>query len=415
MVDEQQDSAVIAPGWLDGKAMLAAIKPTLKKAARQLEKSGRKVVFAALSAAAGRRQETSVTALQEVSRIIVIRPNFRIGNAILSTAIIAPLQERFPGATIDFLVTDKTASLFANLPIGYITTVSRSVMRQPWRALPIVRELRARRYDLAVQLAPSSLSGLVVSSLVGARYIMGKPKGSAAWYDITVKDPIVHAYDVGTAFSRTLGTIGPANTCLAISDEERARAFDQFQAMGLEADDNGNLDAFVAVFVGGHADKVCPVSFWLALINDLNRAGKRFIVFVGPEEKAMIPRLQQALETLPLGSLCPPQPLRLFAAMLAQARVMVTPDSGPMHMAAALGVPVVMMLQAQKSMGFVPPCAGSRVVPYLNVSQVLVAVDGHYNNNAGDEITNVIEADWLRVKASDRLASDSGMPVEMAL
>jgi len=415
MVDKQRDSAVTAQGWFDGKAMLAGFKPTLKRAAKQLEKSGRKAVFAALGAASGRRQEISAAALQDVSRIIVIRPNYRIGNAILSTAIIAPLQARFPGATIDFLVTDKTASLFANLPIGHITAISRSVMRQPWRAVPILRELRARRYDLAVQLAPSSLSGLVVASLVGARYIMGKPKGSAAWYDITVKDPIVHAYDVGPAFSRALDNTCSSDTHLAISDQERAAALDQFQALGLQVDAAGRLDTFVAVFVGGHADKVCPVSFWLALISDLNRMGKRFVVFVGPEEKALIPRLQQALETMPLGSLCPPQRLRLFAAMLAQARVMVTPDSGPMHMAAALGVPVVMMLQTQKSLAFVPPCAGSRVVPNLNVPHVLAAVDGHYNDNDSNAITNVIELDWVRMQASDRGEAKSCVPAEMVL
>lgn len=374
MLDKQQESTEMARGWFDAKTLVAAPKIVLKRVAKKVEKTAKRAVFSVLGISSGARQDISAAALQGVCRIIVIRPNYRIGNAILSTAIIAPLQERFPGAQIDFLVTNKTAALFANLPVDHVATMSRSAILQPWRVLSILRELRTKRYDLAVQLAPSSLSGLLICTLLGARYMMGKPKGTAGWYDIMVKDPIIHAYDAGTAFSRALGTVGPASTQLVISDEERAGALGQLQARGLDVGGDGKLAPFVAVFVGGHADKVCPLSFWLALIGGLNRMGKRFVVFVGPEEKAMVPRLQQVLETMPQGTLCPPQPLRMFAAMLAQARLMVTPDSGPMHMAAALGIPVVVMVQTQKSMAFVPPGTGSHIVPDLNVSQALATV-----------------------------------------
>lgn len=90
---------------------------------------------------------------------------------------------------------------------------------QPWRAFSIVRSLRITRYDLAVQLAPSSLSGLLMSKVLGARYVMGKPRGNADWYDIKVRDPIDHAYDAGPAFSRALGTVDPAKTRLVLSDQ----------------------------------------------------------------------------------------------------------------------------------------------------------------------------------------------------
>lgn len=376
MVDKQQEAIEMARGWFDVKALVAAPKIALKRIAKKTEKIVRKSIFSVLDSSSGGRQETPVTALRGVSRIIVVRPNYRIGNAILSTAVIAPLKERFPDAEIDFLVTNKTAALFANLPVDHVIALTRSAILQPWRAMAILLYLRTRRYDLAVQLAPSSLSGVLVSTLLGARYVMGKPKSDAAWYDIKVKDPIIQAYDAGTAFARALGAVGPVSTQLIVSDQEQAVALSQLQALGLSGD--SQVAPFVAVFVGGHADKVCPLLFWLALIRELDQAGKRFVVFVGPEEKAMIPHLQQALQALPLGTLCPPKSLRIFAAMLAQVRVMVTPDSGPMHMAAALGIPVVAMVQTQKSLAFIPPVASSQVVLDLNVSEALVAVDRYY-------------------------------------
>lgn len=345
----------------------------MKRVGKIAEKAVKKTVFALMSMFAGAKQETSVAALQDISRIIVIRPNYRIGNAILSTAIIAPLRARFPDAQIDFLATDKTAALYANLPVAEVAVMSRSAILRPWRAVSVVRGLRAQRYDLAVQLEQGSLSGLLVASLVGARYVMGKPKGDAVWYDINVKAPITHAYDTGPVFARELGVDVPVSTQLALSREELDQARDQFQALGLAVDGAGQVEPFVAVFVGGHADKVCPLVFWLELIRGLDQSGQRFVVFVGPEENALLPQLRQALKTLPRGVLCSPQPLRVFAAMLAQASRMVTPDSGPMHMAAALGVPVVLVARTRKSLAFVPPADDTHVVWDLNVPQVLAA------------------------------------------
>src|SRR5690606_13175985 len=141
-------------------------------------------------------------------------------NAILSTAIIGPLRERFPDATIDILATNKTAVLFQNLPVNQVFAPSRSALILPWGAIAMLRRLRATRYDLVVQLASSSFSGLLISTLVGARYVMGKPKGDEPLYDIKVIGPSSHAYDICTAFSRALGMAAPAKTQYIASSDE---------------------------------------------------------------------------------------------------------------------------------------------------------------------------------------------------
>ncbi len=341
----------------------------LKRSAKKLEKVAKRVFLRLLSLTTKSRNDISAAHLRDISKIIVIRPNFRIGNAILSTAIIDPLLKRFPGASIDFVVTDKTTAIFDNLPINQLITISRKEMRRPWLAIPLLRSLRSRQYDLAVQFAPGSLSGILISQLAGARYVAGQPVEHLDCYDIKVKDPIVNAYDAGPAFSDALGVTDAALPGLALSNNEMSDALSQLQTLGLRARDN-----FVAVFVGGHADKVCPVSFWLELINAINAMGTRFVVFVGPEEKEMIPQFQKALQACPYGVLCPPQPIRLFMGMLAQARLMITPDSGPMHMAAALGVPTTVLVQTRKSLAFIPPGPSSQVVFELDVSAVTAAL-----------------------------------------
>lgn len=175
-------------------------------------------------------------------------------------------------------------------------------------------------------------------------------------------------------FSRALGTAGPVHTQFIASGDEVECAGRRLQALGLTVGSEGKVEPFIAVFVGGHAGKVCPLQFWIALMQGLDNRGKRFVTFVGPEEKASIPALTKAMETMKHGVLCPHQPVRLFAAMLAQSEYLITPDSGPMHIAAALRIPIVMMVRTKKSLEFLPPGPRNYAVWDLDVGQVVSIV-----------------------------------------
>lgn len=360
-----------APNGLRSYAL--AVRSAVKRAARHAERTAKNKLLYVLSKGKPGQDEQTVAALCDIERIIVIRPNYRIGNAVLSTAIIDPLKLKYPGATIDFLATDKTAGLFRNLPVGKVATLSRSAISRPWRLIRLARGLRASRYDLAVQLEDGSLTGLVISRLVGARYVIGKPRGSACWYDVNIREDVDHAYDTASVFSKTLGVACLPRPQLAFSPEEKALAVSTLGALGVPARQDG-LMPFVALFVGGHADKVCPAEFWTELCRGLDQLQQPFVVFVGPEESRIVPALEHALASLPHGQLCPPRSLREFAAMLGQASTVITPDSGPMHIAAALQVPIIAMARSQRSKAFIPAYDDTRIVWNLDVQGALQAV-----------------------------------------
>lgn len=345
-----------------------------KKAARHAERTTKRHLLELLAFRNSSRTEKHVDALRGISRIIVIRPNYRIGNAVISTSILDPLRLKYPGATIDFLATDKTASVFRNLPVGQVAVLSRSTISRPWRMVSLLRSLRGGRYDLAVQLEDGSLTGLLISRAIGARYVIGKPKGEASWYDVNIREAVTHAYDTASIFSNALGVACLPRPRLALCPRERAQAAAQLESLGLSTMQDGRTEPFVALFVGGHADKVCPASFWADLFRGLDGQQRRFVVFVGPEEQALAPQIEQTLAALPHGRLCPTRPLREFAAMLQQASALVTPDSGPMHIAVALQVPVVAMARSHRSTGFIPDYDNTRTVWNLDVAQTLQAV-----------------------------------------
>ncbi|MFI5399328.1 MAG: glycosyltransferase family 9 protein, partial [Candidatus Binatia bacterium] len=72
-----------------------------------------------------------------------------------------------------------------------------------------------------------------------------------------------------------------------------------------------------------------------------------------------------------------PQPLRVFAALTAMARLVVTPDSGPMHLVVAVGVPTVVLLQAERSLHYAPRGPNDRFLMCPSVAEVVATIIEH--------------------------------------
>ncbi|MGP9466635.1 glycosyltransferase family 9 protein [Halomonas sp. TP35] len=328
--------------------------PQLKTLARRLEKRLKRVLVAALQRMLPPPSPETIDSLEGVTRILIIRPNFRLGNALISTPVIDALRQRFPAARIDYLTTDKTLPLLAQQPVDYFHVLSRTAILRPWQCLSLLRQLRAARYDLAVQVSSGSTTGLMVTRLINARYSMGRRRGALRSYHVEVEGRASHAYEDIVLLTRPLGIACRPRPTLLLTLAERQQALSQLQQLAVPMQANGNGAPFIAVFVGGHQNKRWPLSFWLRLITDLETRSLAHVVFVGPEEARLAPTLAQHMATATFGSLCYPRPLREFAAMLDNAQLLITPDSGPMHLAAALDVPSIALLREKKSLRFAP-------------------------------------------------------------
>jgi len=339
----------------------------MRQLGKRLEKRAKAWLYRWLAGSAAGTAATPAT-LEGVQRVLLVRPNFRIGNALISARLIHALAEGRPELEIDYLATDTTVSLFAGMPVTHCHALGRDMLVRPWKLVALWRTLRRRRYDLAIQVADTSLTGRLCLKAAGARRTLGAASRLAGLYDQVYRVPPgqTHVYDVAAVIAGTLGLDCEARPWMTVSDAEQTRA-----RAGLQQLTDKPFD--IGVFVGGHLNKRLPLAFWLTLCDALNDRGLRFLLLIGPEEAAMRPDLEA--RNGHHGCVAPAMALRDFAATLTQLPRLITPDTGPMHMAVALGVPVTAVLNTSISRKFAPRGQADQVLLSPSPAEVVASLD----------------------------------------
>ncbi|MFI4972815.1 MAG: glycosyltransferase family 9 protein, partial [Hyphomicrobiales bacterium] len=328
------------------RAPLERHHPARKRFGRWLGGHGKRILGRLLDFAISVPANQPLDKLGDVRRVLLVRPNFRIGNTLITTPLVLALRRRFPGARLDYLAGDRAMSLLAHLPLDHVYCVSSRQVARPWKFFALFVRLRRVRYDVAVDGGMGSFSGGLYAYLTGARYRIGCSGSAERFFNVRFPSPQVsHAYDMPSAFARLLGVTCPDRPVYQVGQEERAVAVEILRGAGL-ANGDGAVP-FTVLCVGGHDDKHLSVNLWIELAQILVTTGMRLLILLGPDEVHLKDHLRHKLPATVHVML--PQPLRVFAALTAMARLVVTPDSGPMHLVVAVGVPTVVLLQAERS------------------------------------------------------------------
>ena len=342
---------------------------TLRRLGKTLEKNAKAWIYRRLEGAYSATPAAPDT-LKNVQRVLLIRPNFRIGNALISARLIKAFADSRPDIEVDYLATDTTHSLFDGMPIVHCHLIQRDMLLRPWQLYLLWRKLRQRRYDLAIQVADTSLTGWLCMKASGAKQTMGadaRLKG-AYNYVYPAQKGQAHAYNMAANIARPLGLTCSPRPWMVVSDDEKQQA----KAM---LHDIAAPPFAIGLFVGGHLDKRLPLPFWQDLCRELNARQLAFIVLIGPEEEHLRPALEACRGMH--GNIAPLMPLRTFAAVLTQLPRLVTPDTGPMHMAAALDIPVTAVLNIALSRKFSPRGADDQILISPQPVAVVEALINH--------------------------------------
>lgn len=307
--------------------------------------------------------------LATVRRILVVKLRHH-GDVLLSSPVFQVLANRAPQAEVDALVYQDTRGLLEGHPgIAAIHGIDRAwkrqgLARQANAEGALLRQLRERRYQLIVHLT-DHWRGAWLAQLLRPRAAVAPARPGWFW-----KSSFTHRYPMA-GNRHTVETNLDALRRLGIQVGEAEKRL--VLVPGAEAE--ARVDALLAAnglapkgFIHAH-----PTSRWLfkawteeknaRLLAGLVRDGHRVVLTSAPDakEKAIAARiLEQAGPGIV--DLSGQLTLREMGALTARARLFFGADSAPMHIAAAVGTPVVALFGPSSESVWGPWMVPHRVV-----------------------------------------------------
>ncbi len=290
-------------------------------------------------------------ALPAAPRVLVIRPD-HLGDVLFSGPALTRLRARWPAAHLTLLVGPWARAVAEGLPdVDAVTPLAfpwfdrqprRWVLAPYGRLLSAARRLRATRWDVALILRDDDWWGAWLAALAGIPLRVGHDRPG-------VRPFLSHALPAGAAGDHVVGQSlalvmalagqpGPAPGPSEAPLSFRATAAQEARAAALLA---GAGEAPVAVHPGsGAAVKRWRTGAWVEALTALTSSNEVVVLTGGPGEEGLVGRLAQALPR-PTVNLAGSTDLGTLAAVFARCRLVMGPDSGPLHLAVAAGAPTV--------------------------------------------------------------------------
>jgi lipopolysaccharide heptosyltransferase I len=276
---------------------------------------------------------------KEPQRILLIKPS-AIGDVVHALPILNLLRRRWPQAHISWLVTPGCAGLLEGHPqLNEIILFERHRYAKLWRdpelvveLIELTRQLRKQRFDLAVDLQGLFRSGwLTYQSRAPIRVGFSNSR-EFAWMGYTHRVAVdtmeQHALERYLSMTDLLGCgRSPVQFVFATNDADREFA----------AHLTRGIERYALLFPGTNwPTKRWPVAHFAAMVEPLEKQfGLRCIVGGSSGEAQLASQIRGAL------NLAGKTNLRQLTALIERADLVISNDSGPMHIAAALGKPLV--------------------------------------------------------------------------
>jgi heptosyltransferase-3 len=283
-----------------------------------------------------------------VRRIVVVRPNHRLGNALLLTPLIQQLETSFPGSEIEVVTTGVAAhAVFQQfIQVTAVTSFPIRSYRHPARVLGLMMKLRQRSYDLAIDPSLHSRAGRFLLGLLRARvhvgYAWGEP-GRDRMLTHAVNPELAPAHcaqsplfllrsALGRCVVPHCGELAKLPLDLRLTASERLQGRHRL-AIALNSTDMQTRPS-LGVFAHATGGKRFPVEWWRGLIAKLRSQlpTVQIVEFMPADGRARLGADLPALHT---------PDLRVLGATLAATSLVAIADCGVMHLADAAGARVL--------------------------------------------------------------------------
>ncbi len=275
-------------------------------------------------------------------RILIVGPNW-MGDLIFLTPSIRALAKAAPGGFIACLCPPRGVELLKGNP--HLNRVIPQIESRGFKGLlswwPLVRRLKAERFD-TVFLFHRSFSRTLACWAAGIPNRIGYRTWKRSWLlTRAVAPPIRDSVHKAASFLRLLEQVGvPADGLrydVGILPEDHQAAQALLEELGAAVGDR-----LVALHPGANwrlkrwpADRFAEVADALR-----ERHGARVLLVGGPEDLPLAHRIVQRTKSHPV-VVTGKTSFRQLGALLARTRLLISNDSGPLHLGMAVGIPTI--------------------------------------------------------------------------
>jgi heptosyltransferase II len=286
-------------------------------------------------------------------RNILIRGTNWVGDAVISIPAMREIRRLFPDAHISLLVRPwvrdvYSAVEFADEILIYDKSGSH---RGPAGFRKLVVDLRRRRFDMAI-LMQNAFKAALIALCAGIPRRVGYARDGRSFLltDAVAIDPAVrrmHQVNYYLGILSALGFPTPLagndrehlpSIAIGINDSDRITAREMLRSGGIAEGEiviGLNPGAFYGEAKRWFADRYAAVADALA-----DRYHARIVIFGSPADRAIAEEVAAKIRRTPL-LLAGQTTLGQFMGLIKECSLLITNDSGPMHLAAALDVPQV--------------------------------------------------------------------------
>ena len=259
-----------------------------------------------------------------LKKILVFSFSF-IGDAVLSTSVIQPLRRHFSDAHITFLVGPRAFDLLATDPnIDAALVYDNRGEHAGWKGrLRLIKTLRLEKFDLIVNLRDS-----LMARCIGAKH-WGLLHGDGNRHAVTRYLEVLQRQGVDTT---------DASPLLELTEAERTAARHFLAEAGRTSE-----QLLIGIHPGGNWEyKLWDAKNYANVASILaEKLDAAILLFAGPNERELQSKVAEMMDVPPL--LVKTDDLRHLAALISACDVYIGNDTGPMHIAAAVGTPVVVL------------------------------------------------------------------------
>ena len=299
----------------------------------------RRTITRGLTQNIGRNNHIKTTHLQErkIKRILISRPNVRLGNQLLMTPLVEEILDIFHDAEIDLFVRGNISSVIfeKHSQVNQIIKLPKKPFKELFKYLRVWFSIRKYRYDLAINVSTKSSSGRLSVQFANARYKFfnnfdDELSSSFADYRHIAKLPVYNLWQFLSSMGYSIKHNSVPALHIRLSPNEIAKGQELLNNLT-----GSNGKETICLYTYATGGKCYSKEWWQKVYWAI---------------KERYEKTHNILEVLPVENVSQidfqaigyySKNIREMASLISDTKLFISADCGVMHLACSTGIPVI--------------------------------------------------------------------------